>query len=105
MNEKPVLSSVEDIKSLAKRLSRIPEVRQLDQPDEPQSWTIAFTLSELEESFRRFLQELLPRLQQDSLTPKELHAVLIEIGDEFRHILYHLNDSESYGRHVHDDPT
>lgn len=96
MNEDPTRITVEDTEGLAERLSRLPEVRKLDRPDEPESWTLAYTFRELEESFRRFLTELLPKLMSPSLTIDETKDVLTDIGDELRHILYHLRDSHFY---------
>jgi len=96
MNRKLNLSAGEDIKSLAERLSRLPEVRRLDRPDEPESWTLAYTFHELENSFSRFVDDYLPKLMTQSLSDDETKSVLLEIGDEFRHILYHLRDSRFY---------
>ena len=48
------------------------------------------------ESFRTFLDEQLPRLRDDNLSCAELNEVLTDIGEEFRHILWHVHNAESF---------
>jgi hypothetical protein len=50
-----VLGSPERLTALAELLSRYDRVAALDEAEEPQGWSLAFTFSELEGSFRRFL--------------------------------------------------
>jgi hypothetical protein len=42
------------------------------------------------------LEEQLPRLTNSQLTAPEIHDLLLEIGEEFRHILYHIKGPKFY---------
>lgn len=81
---------------LAKRLDGCEKVRRYDTTEEKQAWTLAHNLLDLAESFRTFLDEQLPRLQVESLDSDQMHALLLDIGEEFRHVLYHIRDSTFY---------
>ncbi len=83
--------------ALANRLARLATVTQFDRRDEPQGWTLAWTFSELEGSSAAFLDDHIPRLVRNDLTDDEIIDVLHAIGEEFRHILYHLRDPAYYG--------
>jgi hypothetical protein len=61
-----------------------------------QASTLAHAFLDLEESFRRFVEEYLPALLQRDLTESEVCAMLEDIGEEFRHILYHIRDPRFY---------
>jgi len=92
MNQSRRLLNPETVGGLIDRLSSIPSVKQFDQPGEPQAATLAHSLGDLEQSFRTTLDELLPRLLDPQKTPAELNDVLLDIGEELRHILYHIKD-------------
>ena len=91
-----------ELKALAERLNRCEQVTRYDTAAEKQAWVLAHTLLDLAESFRTFLDEQLPQLRDERLSCDELHDVLIEIGEEFRHILYHVRDPEFYA-YLRDD--
>jgi len=40
---------------------------------------------------------LLPKLLNEDLSPEELNEVLLDIGEELRHILYHIKDPRFFG--------
>jgi SUMO ligase MMS21 Smc5/6 complex component len=92
-----MLLTPEVARVLTERLTRISSVCQFDQPGEPQAATIAHSLSDLEQSFRTTLDTLLPKLLDESLTPEQLNDVLLEIGEELRHVLYHVRDPKFFG--------
>jgi hypothetical protein len=96
MTEAKLLLTPNVVKDLIERLGPIPSVRRLDQPGEPQSATIAHSLSDMERSFRRTLDTLLPRLLDRSLTTEGLSDALLDIGEELRHILYHIHDPKYF---------
>lgn len=77
---------------LAERLSKCPEVSRYDQSEYPESSTLAHAFHDLEESFRRFLDIHLKELVREDLDPKAIPDILHGIGEEFRHILYHIKD-------------
>jgi hypothetical protein len=96
MNSQEKLLTPERVKHLADRLSRIPSVSQFDLPGEPQGGTIAHALSDLEDSFSVVLNDLLPKLLDETKSPDQLDDVLLDIGEELRHILYHIQDTRYF---------
>ena len=63
-------------------------------PEEPE--TLAHAFSDIEESLRKFLDQQLPKLADSSLQGEQLEDLLLDISEEFRHILYHLHDPEFF---------
>jgi hypothetical protein len=56
---------------------------------------------DLEESFQAFLEDQLPKLTQGELKAPKVYDVLLDIGEEFRRILYHIKAPKFYA-HLHD---
>jgi hypothetical protein len=96
LSEPILLRDQTAVKRLAERLSQCPEVTKYDQGEEKEAGVLAHSFGDLEESFRTFLNEQLPRLMDEQATAAELCDVLLEIGEEFRHILYHIHDPKFY---------
>ena len=96
MSERTLLGDQIIRKALAERLSKCPEVTKYDKGDEKEGGVLAHAFGDLEESFRAFLDEQLPRLMNDQSPPAELVDALLDIGEEFRHILYHIHDPKFY---------
>jgi hypothetical protein len=82
---------------LTRRLALVASVSRFDQSGEPQSATLAHALTDLEKSFREILDRLLPKLLDESLNPDQLDDVLLDIGEELRHVLYHIRDPKYFG--------
>jgi|SRR6185437_5132619 len=82
---------------LAARLQSIKSVSRYDVPGEPQSSTMAHAFTDLEQSFRQFVEVLLPKLLDPSTNADEATDILLDIGEEFRHILYHIRDVKYFG--------
>ena len=93
MSRKQFLKDPTAINALAELLIKCPEVTRYD---EEEAGTIAHCFSDLEESFRVFLEEHLPRLVEGKLKPSEIYDLLLDIGEEFRHILYHIKGPKFY---------
>jgi uncharacterized membrane-anchored protein len=89
--------SAEQRRKLIERLSAIATVRQFDVAGEPQAATLVHSLTDLEQSFRKILDELLPKLQDKGLSADRLNDVLHDIGEELRHVLYHVQDTKYFG--------
>jgi|SRR5437588_3364649 len=96
MSERILLGDQIIRKALADRLSKCPEVTKYDVGDEREAGVLAHAFGDLEESFNAFLDHQLPRLMNDEASPAELFDALLEIGEEFRHILYHIHDPKFY---------
>ena len=69
--------------------------------DETLASETAFSIIEIQESMNLCLNELFPKLMDRSLNEADLEELLLDIGEEFRHILYHINDMTLYD-HLHD---
>jgi hypothetical protein len=83
-------------KGLADRLSTVSSVSRFDLPGEPQGSTIAHALLDLEDSFSVVLNELLPKLLDETKSSEEVDELLLDIGEELRHILYHIRDARYF---------
>jgi hypothetical protein len=95
MKRKHLLEDPAIVKSLAERLSACNAVTRFDRGESREAWTLAHAFADLEESFRKILEDQLPKLLQQ-LPDSNTEETLLEIGEEFRHILYHIADSEFY---------
>lgn len=84
-----------DIGVLARLLEKCPRVVRLGSEQEPEAWALAHALADLAESCETISERLLPALAaaEDEQT---LEDTLHEIGEELRHILYHVNKSQFY---------
>ncbi len=88
-----LLQTREAFQNLADRLHTAPVIGRYG-PEEVN--TLAHAFSDIEESLRRFLDEQLPKLADASVQGDELEDVLLDIREEFRHVLYHLHDPEFF---------
>ena len=95
-----VVKTVEDVKRMAERLSKCPEVTRFDEGQHKEAWGLAGSFADLEDSFRAFLDDQLPKLGEDNLKPEEICDLLLEIGEEFRHILYHILEQQKFYRYL-----
>ena len=80
---------------LTQLLSSVPSVRQLAERDGvPDPGEIASEaadgLLDIQESARVLFADLLPRLESLSPESADLHDLLSDIGEEYRHIYYHI---------------
>jgi hypothetical protein len=89
-------------KRLAERLNRCDSVTRFDADGRKEAWTLALTLLDLAESFRTYLDEQLPRLTDEELDCEEIQGVLLDIGEELRHVLYHIRDPRFFA-YLRDD--
>lgn len=91
-----LLDDAAKVKALSDHLSASERVRIFDAPGEPESWTIAVALRDIEKSCSEIFQEQLPPLVSGSLPKSEIDERLHRIGEELRHILYHIHDTKYY---------
>lgn len=102
MSRKRLLEDASEIKRLASVLSRCKSVTKFDTDQEKEAWTLSHCLSDLEGSFLVILEKHLPSLLSESITGEEVDEILHDIGEELRHILYHVRDPRFY-RYLLDD--
>jgi len=96
MSVQRLLENAEALKALAIYLSKCPEVIKFDEGESKEAWELAHTFADLEESFHKFLEYHLPMLVQDQTKPSEISNILAEIGEELRHIAYHIKNTRFY---------
>lgn len=87
---------------LIDRLKNSADVTRFDEEGHDEAGALALALQDLEQSFREFLENQLPKLVDNRLGDGELTELLLDMGEEFRHILYHLHDPK-YFRYLFDD--
>ena len=91
MNKSEKLNKV---KKFAKCLKGHKKISALCIEDEPGEWNIAYSFVEIEEPLLKVL-DLLPKVL-NAQSEKALEDILHEIGEEFRHIIYHIRDNRYY---------
>lgn len=93
MNKK--LESAAEIKTFAEKLKQYECVYKFDSVDEPEAWRLAHSLSDLEKTFKEILENYLPALYEAD-GEEAVHDALLDIGEELRHILYHIKDTRFF---------
>lgn len=93
-----ILKSPGDIAQLAKKLYMCAEVAKFDTSGHGEAWALAETFGDLENMFRGFLEDELPKLIQAE--GEELSGLLIEIGVDLQHILYHIIDHQKFYKYL-----
>ncbi len=96
MSDREKLFKSHILDNLAKRLEKLESITQYDDGDEKEAGALIHALSDLEDSFHKLLFELFPRLAESNIEGDELEGQLFDIGDEIRHIYYHLKDPKFF---------
>ncbi|PIQ18030.1 MAG: hypothetical protein COZ75_02885 [Flavobacteriaceae bacterium CG_4_8_14_3_um_filter_34_10] len=86
----------EKLKMLAQNLRKSEKVNSFDSLEERESETLAHSILDIEESCKTLLNNLFPKLEPTTLSQDEINELLFDIGEELRHILYHINDPKFY---------
>lgn len=92
------------ITELARLLERMPILARVVQQrgtgsTSEEAWEIATGLVDIQESAERLFGELMPQLLRSSPNSEEAEDLLHDIGEEYRHILYHIQ-STGFFRYV-----
>jgi hypothetical protein len=99
-----VLSEAQAVKQLAQALDRCEVVTRFNTDREREAWTLAHSLADLEKSFVEVSANLLPKLWEARGNPSAVDDLLHDIGEELRHILYHIRDPRFF-RYLEEEPT
>jgi hypothetical protein len=102
MSAHRILAGPGELTRLANILARSAKVRTFDSEGEQEAPRLAYSLGDIEESATTLLQ-LLSSLTDEKLAAAEIEDLLQQIGEEFRHILYHMRDPK-YFRYLFNDP-
>lgn len=92
---KELLKNSLEIKRLAENLQKYECVSKFDSSEEPEAWRLAHSLSDMEQSFRDILDNYLPALCKAD-NEEAAYDALLDIGEELRHILYHIKDPKFF---------
>jgi hypothetical protein len=93
-----VLKTAEDVKRLAERLAKCPAVSRFDDGEDKEGWALASTFADIEQEFREFLDESLPKLAESE--GEELTGLLFEIGVAFQHVLHHIIEHQRFYKYL-----
>jgi DNA-binding IscR family transcriptional regulator len=93
------LLTVAEQVELEKRLMQCESVRKFDDKGERESVAIADALGDLEKVFRKYLDQLLPRVLA-ATTCNALEDVLLDMRLEFQEVVFHLWYPKSFRVHL-----
>jgi len=82
-------------KIIAENLRKSRKVNSYDDDQERESDTLAHSILDMEGSFKEVLNEI-PKLSSKSVTEEDIDEALLNIGEQLRHILYHIRDAKFY---------
>lgn len=83
------------IELIVSTLKKSKQVTSLDRDNDIEAYNIAHALFDIEEAAKT-ITELRLKLESNTLGEMEINDVLTDIGDELRHILYHIKDMKYY---------
>ena len=89
------LNEFQKLKKLAEKLQQYKFISKFDSDNEPEAWRLAHSLSDLEESFKEILDNYMPALYEAD-SEAAIQDALLDIGEELRHILYHIKDPKFF---------
>ena len=88
------------LQALADHLERVPRIMTAAKRDgrtaEQEAMEIATGLVDIKESADRLFRDLVPRLLKVPSKSDAADDFLNEIGEEYRHILYHIRDTKLF---------
>jgi hypothetical protein len=95
------VSEGELMSRLAEYLQEMPAVlqfvdRRRARSAKEEAWEIAHGLADIRDSARCIFENLLPRLLQLPPSGDEAEDLLYQIGEEYRHILYHITNTDFF---------
>lgn len=87
------MSSYINIYNLLKNNKKI---AKFDDENGEEADRIAHSLIDIKDSFKDIYEKYVPLLENGNLNESKIDDVLLDIGEEFRHILYHIADMKYY---------
>lgn len=96
MANERLLADANEVKRLATALDCLLSMRKFGKEGEPAGWNIAQGLADIEQSCRAIVDDHLPALLAEADNPGMCQEILMRIGEDLRHILYHTQDMRFY---------
>lgn len=87
---------VKKLDLITKTLLKSRKVNSYDSNGELESDRLAHSLLDMEESFKKIIEVYLPKLTVNEISESEIDEALLDIGDELKHIIYHIKDPKFY---------
>lgn len=81
----------EKLKNITKILSLSQKVNAFNKNGEKECEVLAHSLLDIEESSKEIIENLIPKLTSNDLSEIEVEDILYDIGEELRHIVYHID--------------
>jgi hypothetical protein len=92
MTDETLLGRPGAVPELTEKLRRLSYIDRAHTPhDEPPSWTLATSLEHIEDSCRAYDDHLRTLLGAE--TGDEIEDALVQIREEFRHVVWHLKST------------
>lgn len=90
------MSYIQKLEILIKNLEKSEKVNSYDSEEEKESVRLAHAIIDMSESFKVISDTLAPKLSASNVTEEEVEDILFDIGEELRHIVYHIKDPKFY---------
>ena len=92
-----------EIINLTHTLEKCERVTRYSTKEENQAGTLAHALIDMEESMHKIIEEHLPKLYNSNINSEQIDDIILDIGEELRHILYHIRDTKVYNHLMDED--
>jgi hypothetical protein len=86
---------LEKLKIITENLAKCERVTKYSTFEENQADTLGNALIDIEEALTKINQQI-PKLYLKKLSEEEVDDIILEIGEELKHIIYHVKDSKAY---------
>lgn len=86
---------IKKLKIVTQNLEKCERVTKHSTEKENQADTLANALIDIEESIQK-IQEQISKLYLTELTKDDVDDLILDLGEELRHVLYHINDTKVY---------
>jgi len=92
-----------EIITLTTILEKCEQVTRYSTKEENQAGTLAHGLIDMESSMRKIIEEHIPKLYNSNIDSEQIDDIILDIGEELRHILYHIKDTKVYNHLIDED--
>lgn len=86
----------EKLNLITEVLSKSQKINSFNDGDEKECDILAHSLLDIEESSQEIVNNLLPKLLSEGISEEEIEDVFLDIGEELRHITYHIESPKFY---------